>query len=113
MRVFVAGASGVVGPPLVGALREAGHEVTAMTRSAGKVDELRGLGAEPVVCDAFDAEALRAAVADAEPETVINQLTALPKDFNPRGIDTGPTNKLRREGGRNLIDAALAAGARR
>jgi uncharacterized protein YbjT (DUF2867 family) len=62
MRVFVAGASGVIGVRLVPLLVEAGYEVAGMTRSSGKLERLRGLGAEPVVCDAFDAAALREAV---------------------------------------------------
>lgn len=113
MRVFVAGASGVIGKPLVPALVEAGHEVTAMTRSPEKAEALRAAGAEPVICDALDLDALRAAVAQAKPEVVINELTDLPASFNPRKIDYGSTNALRGEAGPALAEAAVAAGAKR
>ena len=75
MRVFVAGASGVIGVRLVPLLVAAGHAVAGMTRSPGKVETLRDLGAEPVVCDAFDAGALRAVVVAFQPEAVVNELT--------------------------------------
>ena len=78
LRVFVAGASGVIGVRLVPQLVLAGHEVAGMTRSPAKVELLRGLGAEPVVCDAFDAHALRDAVGVFQPEAVVNELTDLP-----------------------------------
>jgi nucleoside-diphosphate-sugar epimerase len=78
LRVFVAGASGVIGVRLVPQLVVAGHEVAGMTRSPAKVELLRGLGAEPVVCDAFDAHALREAVGAFQPEAVVNELTDLP-----------------------------------
>ena len=78
LRVFVAGASGVIGVRLVPQLVVAGHEVAGMTRSPAKVELLRGLGAEPVVCDAFDAHALREAVGGFQPEAVVNELTDLP-----------------------------------
>src|SRR2546421_15391 len=94
MRVFVAGASGAIGRRLVPSLVEAGHDVTGMTRSADKPEALRAAGAEPVVCDALDAEAVRAAVARAKPEVVVHQLTAIPPAFNPRrmayGFSCGP-----------------------
>jgi nucleoside-diphosphate-sugar epimerase len=113
MRVFVAGASGVLGRPLVARLVAAGHRVTGMTSSPARANEIRAAGAEPAVCDALDAEAVRAAVAAADPEAVINELTRLPRDYNPRRVDYGPTNRVRREGGHNLVAGARAAGARR
>ena len=114
MRIFVAGASGTIGIPLVRALVAAGHQVTALTRSPGKQSELRAVGATPVVADALDCEALIAAVVAARPTHVIHQLTALPKDGTVRGPkDLEATNRLRIEGTRNLIDAAIQAGARR
>ncbi len=113
MRVFVAGASGAIGASLVPRLAAAGHEVTAMTRSAGKAGDLEAAGARPVVCDAFDASAVRDAVDAAGAEVVVNELTALPNHFDPRKVDYGPTNRLRREGTANLLAAAAAAGARR
>jgi 2-alkyl-3-oxoalkanoate reductase len=114
MRIFVAGASGTIGIPLVRALVAAGHQVTALTRSPGKQSELRAVAATPVVADALDCEALIAAVVAARPTHVIHQLTALPKDGTVRGPkDLEATNRLRIEGTRNLIDAAIQAGARR
>ena len=113
MRVFVAGASGAIGRRLLPQLIEAGHEVTGMTRSEQSAEGIRAAGAEATVCDVFDAEALAAAVAAARPEAVVNQLTSLPERYDPRKIDYEPTNRVRVEGGRNLIGAAAAAGARR
>jgi nucleoside-diphosphate-sugar epimerase len=114
MRVFVAGASGAIGRPLVPRLVAAGHEVTGTTRSAERAEAIRAAGARAAVCDALDAEALRTTVAEASPEVVVHELTALPHRFDPR--DKGiydATNRLRREGTRNLLDAARASGARR
>jgi nucleoside-diphosphate-sugar epimerase len=113
MKVFVAGASGAIGRPLLRQLVAAGHEVTGTTRSAERADEIRALGCAPAVCDVFDRAALKAAVAEAAPEVVINQLTSLPRDYNPRRLDYGPTNRVRTEGGGNLIAAAREARARR
>jgi nucleoside-diphosphate-sugar epimerase len=114
MRVFVAGASGAIGRPLVAQLMAAGHEVTGTTRSESKAEDLRAAGARAAVCDALDADALHAAVAEAAPEVVVHQLTALPRRYNPRdkAIYDG-TNRVRGEGTRNLLAAARAAGARR
>jgi nucleoside-diphosphate-sugar epimerase len=116
MRVFVAGASGVIGRRLVPQLRERGHEVTGATRLPERAEDVRRAGAEAVVCDAFDAEALKRAVAAAMPDVVVNELTSLPRDYDPRKLDEsfyGPTNRVRTEGGGNLLEAARAAGARR
>jgi nucleoside-diphosphate-sugar epimerase len=115
VKVFLAGASGVIGRSLTGLLVGAGHEVTGMTRSAERADEIRERGAEAVVCDALDAEALGAAVQRAQPEAVIHELTDLPARLEPRKYETqlAGTNRLRREGTRNLIAAARAAGAGR
>jgi nucleoside-diphosphate-sugar epimerase len=112
VRVFVAGASGAIGRPLVRQLIAAGHEVTGMTRREEKAAELRGDGAEAVVCDVFDPEALREAVVAARPERVVHMLTALPPRFTAR-TDLEPTNRVRTEGTRNLITAAQVAGAKR
>ena len=113
MRVFVAGASGAIGRRLVPQLIAAGHEVAAMCRSEESAERIRAAGAEVFVCDIFDRGAVAEAVASASPELVINQLTKLPERYNPRTIDYEPTNRVRVEGGRNLIAAATAAGARR
>jgi 2-alkyl-3-oxoalkanoate reductase len=115
MKVFVAGASGAVGRRLVPKLVAAGHQVTAMTRSAAKVDELRALGAEVAVADALAKPAVMQAVMRAEPDVVIHQLTALARATNYRRFDDvfAQTNRLRTEGTAHLIAAAHAAGARR
>ncbi len=115
MRVFLAGATGAIGRPLVAALVAAGHEVVGMTRSAAKAESLRAAGAEPVVCDALDAAALQAAVLDAKPDAVIHELTAIPQRLDPRKIerDFALTNRLRTEGTRNLVAAAKAGGVDR
>lgn len=113
MRVFVAGASGTIGVPLVRALVAAGHQVTAMTRSPQKQDRLRSIGAVPVVADALDAEAVRRVVVAAQPEVVVHELTNLPKGGVRAAKDLESTNRLRVDGTRILIDAAIAAGARR
>lgn len=109
-RVFVAGASGVIGLRLVPLLVAAGHVVAAMTRTPSKVERLRALGAEPVLCDAFDAAALRDAVVAFRAEAVVNELTDLPD----RMAAANEANaRMRREGTRNLLAAAHAAGASR
>jgi len=114
MRVFLAGASGAIGRPLVPKLVAAAHELTGMTRSEARAEELRAAGADAAVVDVFDADALRAAVERAAPEVIVHELTALPDRINFRRQDTyRATNRLRTEGTRNLIDAARASGARR
>jgi nucleoside-diphosphate-sugar epimerase len=113
MRVFLAGGSGAIGVPLIRALTAAGHQVTALTRFAANASTLRALGATPAVADALDAEALRRGVLEAKPTHVIHELTAIPKGGVRSARDLAPTNRLRVEGTRNLIDAAVAAGAKR
>lgn len=115
MRVFLAGATGVIGRRLVPLLLADGHEVVGMTRSRGKVEDLRAAGVEPVVADALDADAVTRAVGDARPDAVIHQLTSLPPRINPRTIarDFVMNDRLRSEGTRILVDAARAAGATR
>src|SRR5215813_6699259 len=115
MRVFVAGATGVVGRQLVPQLIAAGHQVTATTRNADKVAGLRAVGADAVVVDGLDAVAVGEAVAKAEPEIVIHQMTGLAGDFDLRHFDRtfAVTNQLRTTGVDNLLAAARAAGARR
>jgi 2-alkyl-3-oxoalkanoate reductase len=114
MRVFLAGATGVIGRPLVPQLREAGHDVTAMTRSVLRAAELEAAGVHPVVCDVFDADGVRTAVADAAPDVVMHQMTSLPARLDwtdPHVFDAN--NRVRTEGTQILVDAALAAGAPR
>jgi nucleoside-diphosphate-sugar epimerase len=113
MKVFVAGATGAIGRPLVPKLVAAGHEVTGMTRREERAARLREDGARAVVCDVFDGDALREALVAAAPEVVVHALTALPQKFNPRSDYLAETNRVRTEGTRNLIAAARAAGVRR
>jgi nucleoside-diphosphate-sugar epimerase len=113
VKVFVAGASGALGPPAVRALVAAGHDVTAMTRTPAKRRSVEELGAMPVLADALDAGAVRDRVAEAKPEVVVDLLTALPKAGPRRPSDLEATNEVRRVGSRNLTGAAKAAGARR
>jgi 2-alkyl-3-oxoalkanoate reductase len=114
MRVFLAGASGAIGRPLVPRLLAAGHEVTGMTRSEESADLIRAAGARAAVVDVFDRGALRAAVSESGAEVVIHQLTALPErmSFRDKRLYEG-TNRARSEGTRNLMEAARTAGARR
>jgi nucleoside-diphosphate-sugar epimerase len=114
MRVFVAGASGAIGRRLVPQLVAAGHDVTGTARSEQKAAAIRAAGARAAICDALDAVALRDAVAEAAPEVLVHELTALPDRFNPRNSRIyEATNRVRSEGTSNLVDAARAAGARR
>lgn len=113
LNVFVAGGSGTIGLPLVRALVAAGHRVTALTRSAGKRQALIALGATPAVADALNAAQLDDVVQAARPTHVIHQLTALPKDGPRRARDLAATNRLRIDGTRHLLAAAIAAGATR
>ena len=107
MRVFVAGASGVIGRPLVAQLVAAGHQVTGMTRSRERAAAIERAGATAVVCDAHDAPALIAEVAAADPAVVVHELTALPHRFDPRKKRLyDATNRVRTEGTRNLLEAA-------
>ena len=114
MKVFVAGASGAIGRPLTRQLVAAGHEVTGTTRREECAEEIRAAGAKAVVCDVFDAPTLEVAVREAAPDVVVNQLTSLPQRYDPRKASFfEQTDRVRREGGGNLVAAARAAGARR
>src|SRR3712207_5633351 len=108
MKILVAGATGALGRQLVPRLSARGHEVFGMTRSEGKRQLLRSLGATPVVADALDPEAVATAVAESEPEVIIHQLTALSGSLDLRHFDRdfALTNRLRTEG----TDHLLAAG---
>jgi nucleoside-diphosphate-sugar epimerase len=115
MRVFVAGASGAVGRPLLPQLVAARHTVVALTRVPSRMAAIAATGAEAVVGDVFDREGLIAAVRAAMPDAIINQLTDLPAAINPRQLDAiyERNNRVRREGTRNLIAAAVQSGVRR
>lgn len=113
MRIFVAGATGVIGSRLVPLLVEQGHQVAGMTRSASRTAAVEALGARAVVCDAFDATALREAVAAFGPDCVVHQLTDLPDDPADLAGSLEANARIRREGTANLVAAAQAAGASR
>jgi len=115
MKVLVAGATGALGKQLVPRLVAAGHEVTGMTRSESKQDAIRQLGAKPVVADALDAEQVATAVAEAEPEVIVHELTALSDSLDLRhfGRDFALTNRLRTVGTDHLMAAGRAVGVRR
>ena len=115
MRILLAGAGGAIGRRLTPLLVRNGHEVVGTTRSADKAEALRQLGAEPVVVDVFDADALKHAVAEAKPDAVIHQLTDLPAGPGTPGYAAGQERnaRLRIEGTSNLVAAAKAAGVSR
>jgi nucleoside-diphosphate-sugar epimerase len=120
MKIFVAGATGALGRVLVPQLVARGHEVVGMTRSASKQDLVRTLGARPAVADALDPDAVARAVASAEPEAIVHQLTALSGELSARDMrhpERSPavimTNRLRIEGTDHLLAAGRAVGARR
>ena len=112
MRIFLGGATGVIGTRLIPLLVEDGHVVAGMTRSAERASLVRDLGAEPVVCDVYDLAALTAAMTGFRPDVVLHQLTDLPDDASdiPRAAGR---NRRMREGTANLLAAAHAAGTAR
>ncbi|HEY6829439.1 MAG TPA: NAD-dependent epimerase/dehydratase family protein [Gemmatimonadaceae bacterium] len=113
MRLFLAGASGVIGIRLVPLLVKAGHVVAGMPRSPEKAGLLRALGATPVVCDVYDATKLEQAVIDFAPDLVMHQLTDLPDDQALIASSSERNARIRREGTRNLLGAARAASVER
>lgn len=112
MRIFLAGATGVIGRHLVPLLIEAGHEVAGMTRTPGKLGWLADLGAQPILVDVFARDQLLHAVASFRPDLVVHQLTDLPDDPKDLSSKTAANNRIRVEGTRNLVDAALSCGSR-
>jgi uncharacterized protein YbjT (DUF2867 family) len=110
-RVFLAGASGVIGQRLIPRLIEAGHVVGGMTRSADKTEALSHLGAEPILCDVFDRDRLSQAVRDFAPDVILNQLTDLPDDVASIPAHAELNARIRTEGNQNLIDAARQNGS--
>ena len=113
MRIFVAGASGVIGVRLIPLLIDGGHTVAGMTRSPQKAGSLRELGAEAVVCDVFDLDALTRALAAFGPDVVFHQLTDLPDSTEDLARFGERNDRMRGEGTRNLLAAAAAARAGR
>jgi nucleoside-diphosphate-sugar epimerase len=111
MRIFLAGASGVLGQRLTPRLVEAGHVVGGMTRSPEKAELLRKLGAEPIVCDVFDRDAVAAAVRAFRPDVVLNELTDLPDDAARIDEFRSLNARIRTDGNQNLIAAARASGS--
>lgn len=112
MRILITGATGAIGTQLVPRLVERGHEVTGTTRREAKLDLLRSLGAEGVVLDVLDRDAVRRVVAGVRPEVIVHEATALTGHIDLRHFDRtfALTNRLRVEGTDNLLDAARANG---
>jgi uncharacterized protein YbjT (DUF2867 family) len=113
VRIFIAGATGVIGTPLVRLLIADGHAVAGMTRSADKAGALVDVGAQPVVCDVFNGPALATAVADFRPDIVFHQLTDLPDEAADIPRYAERNSRIRDEGTRNLLAAAAVAQASR
>ena len=111
MRVFLAGASGVIGVQLIPRLVAAGHVVGRMTRSPRKMDLLVDLGAEAILCDVFEREALVLAVREFEPDVILDELTDLPDDVTQIGALAERNARIRTEGTQNLIAAARRSGS--
>jgi nucleoside-diphosphate-sugar epimerase len=115
MKILIAGGTGAIGRPLIAELQANGHVVVALTRSAEKAKALVEQSIEPAIADVFDADAVKAAVSRAQPEVVIEQLTALPRTYTGESMRAAaPFNRrIRLEGGANVLAAAQAAGVRR
>jgi nucleoside-diphosphate-sugar epimerase len=115
MKVLVAGATGAIGRPLLSALTTKGHEVVGMTSRPEGLERLRNAGAEGIVADVLDAEAVKAILTKLRPHAIIDELTFLPKNYTPADMRAAAERdrRVRLEGGRNLQIAAIAAGARR
>jgi 2-alkyl-3-oxoalkanoate reductase len=115
MKVFVAGATGAIGRPLISQLLAKGHEVVAMTRSPKKARMLAEQGVETAIADVFDTDAVLAAISSAQPEVVIEQLTSLPQTYTQESMKAAATlnKRIRLEGGANVLAAAQVVGVRR
>jgi uncharacterized protein YbjT (DUF2867 family) len=111
MRIFLAGASGVIGQRLIPRLVEAGHVVGGMTRSSSKTELLAQLGAEPILCDVFDRDALIQAVHDFNPDVILNELTDLPDEAEKIADHRELNARIRTEGNQNVIEAARQSGS--
>jgi nucleoside-diphosphate-sugar epimerase len=115
MKIFVAGGTGAIGRPLIAQLMASGHKVAALTRSPEKAHALVQQGLEAAIADVFDTDAVKAVVSRSQPEVVIEQLTALPKTYTHESMSAAAAlnNRIRLEGGANVLAAAQAAGVRR
>ena len=115
MKIFVAGGTGAIGRPLIAELLAKRHALVALTRSPEKAQALVEQGIEPAIADVFDTDAVKAVVSRAQPEVVIEQLTALPRTYTRESMNAAAAlnNRIRLEGGANVLAAAQAAGVRR
>jgi 2-alkyl-3-oxoalkanoate reductase len=115
MKIFVAGGTGAIGRPLIAALLAKGHTLVALTRSPEKAQAFVEHGIEPAIADVFDSDAVKAVVRRAQPEVVIEQLTSLPRTYTRESMNAAAAlnNRIRLEGGANVLAAAQAAGVRR
>jgi 2-alkyl-3-oxoalkanoate reductase len=115
MKIFIAGATGAIGRPMIGELLAKGHRLVALTRTSEKAKALAEQGIEPAIADVFDADAVKAVVSRTRPEIVIEQLTALPKTYTRESLSAaaGFNTRIRVEGGANVLAAAREAGVRR
>lgn len=111
MRIFLAGATGVIGTRLIPIMLADGNVIAAMTRTQAKIDALHAAGVTPVLCDLFDQKALAAAVEDFKPDLVVHQVTDLPDQIENLDEFLPRNNRVRSEGTRNLLAAARAANA--
>jgi nucleoside-diphosphate-sugar epimerase len=111
MRVFLAGASGVIGQRLIPLLVQAGHVVGGMTRSSSKTKLLGELGAEPILCDVFDRDTLIEVVRNFKPDVILNELTDLPDEVEKIGEHSELNARIRTEGNQNVIEAARQSGS--
>ena len=111
MRIFLAGATGVIGVRLLPLMLAEGHVVAAMTRTPEKVNGLRAAGVTPVLCDLFDQKSLTAAVKDFRPDVIVHQVTDLPDEIGKLAEFLASTDRVRSEGTRNLLAAAQAVNA--
>lgn len=110
MRIFLAGATGLIGTRLLRLMLADGHVVAAMTRTSAKIDGLRVPGVTPVLCDVFDGESLSTAIKHFRPDLVMHQVTDLPDKLEQLDEFLPKNNRVRSDGTRNLLAAARAAG---
>lgn len=115
MKIFVAGGTGAIGRPLLDQLLAKGYNVIALTRSQERAQSFTAGGIEPAIADVFDPDSVKAAISHAQPEVVIEQLTALPKTYTREALMAAAPlhTRIRLEGGANILAAAQAAGVRR